>query len=483
VALIAPLSLVLLAAAVRLPTLGQQSFWLDEAYTVRLVRMSFGGMLRALSHSESTPPVYYVLAWAWTRVFGHSEAGLRSLSALAGIATVAVAYALTRRLGGRLAGVLAGVLIALSPFLVWFSQEARAYALATLFATITLWCLIRFLDTGATGWLWGWAAAAALGVATHYFVAFVVAPEFAWLLWRGGGRDRRVVGALLAVLAVGLALVPLAVAQHGTGHADYIAAGNLGERLLQVPKQLLIGYSSPAQVVTAVLAVLVVLVGAALALGGDREAAGRALIPLSIGLACVLAPALLALVGVDFLNTRNLLPALPALLIAAAIGFAASADRARGLALAGALALIFATVVVLVDSNARYQRPDWRGASDALGADVRPRALVVSPGTGGLTLALYQSRLQPIAGPVSVSEIDVVEIPPQLTGHGIAAPARPTAAFRPPAGFTLAGTRYTSTYAVLRLLARSPTVLTPAGLAATGLGSGGLAVLLQQPAR
>ena len=473
---------MLLAAVLRLPTLSQQSFWLDEAYTVRLVRSSLGAMLQALPHSESTPPAYYVLAWAWTRIFGHSEAGLRSLSALAGIATVAVAYAVAHRLGGRLAGLLAGALIALSPFMVWFSQEARAYALATLFATITLWCLVGFLDTGRTGWLWGWALSAALGLATHYFVAFVIAPEFVWLLWGERRRDRRVGAALLAVLAVGLALVPLALAQRGTGHADYIAASNLGIRLLQVPKQLLVGYSSPAEAVTAALAALAVLVGAGLPLLSNREAGVKALAPLSIGLACVLVPGVLALVGVDFLNTRNLLPALPALLIAAAIGFAASAGRARGIALAGAVALIFATVVVLVDSNARYQRADWRGASSALGADARPRALVVSPGSGGVALAPYQSGLQTLARPVSVSEIDVVEIPAQSTGRGVAPLLRPTAAFRPPAGFALASTRLTSTYGVLRLLARRATEVTPAALAAAGLGSGGLATLLQEPA-
>jgi mannosyltransferase len=483
VALLAPLALVLLAAVLRLPTLSQQSFWLDEAYTVRLVRSSLGAMLRALPHSESTPPVYYVLAWAWTRIFGHSEAGLRSLSALAGIATVAVAYAVARRLAGRLAGLLAGTLIALSPFMVWFSQEARAYALATLFATITVWCLVGFLDTGRTGWLWGWALSAALGLATHYFVAFVIAPEFVWLLWREHRRDRRVAAALLAVVAVGLALIPLALAQRGTGHADYIAASNLGARLLQVPKQLLVGYGSPAQLVTAVLAAFTVLVGAALPLLGDREAAAKALAPLSIGLAGVLVPAALALAGIDFLNTRNLLPALPALLIAVAIGFAASARRARGIAFAGALAVIFATVIALVDGNARYQRADWRGASSALGIDARPRALVVSPGSGGVSLAPYQSGLQPLARPVSVSEIDVVDIPPLVTGHGVAPPARPTAAFRPPAGFTLASARYTSTYAVLHLLARRATEVTPAALAASGLGTEGSATLLQVPGR
>ena len=78
------------AGAVRFATLDVQSMWLDEAVTHSLVTRSFGGMLRAIPHSESTPPLYYVLAWAWARVFGSGAVALRSLSALFGTATIVV---------------------------------------------------------------------------------------------------------------------------------------------------------------------------------------------------------------------------------------------------------------------------------------------------------------------------------------------------------------------------------------------------------
>src|ERR1700751_2183225 len=110
--------LTLLAAGIRLPTLAEQSFWLDEGYTVRLVRMSFGGMLRTIPRTESTPPLYYVLAWVWTHVFSSSEFGLRSLSAVAGIATIPVAYAAARRLAGARAAAICALLLAVSPLMV-----------------------------------------------------------------------------------------------------------------------------------------------------------------------------------------------------------------------------------------------------------------------------------------------------------------------------------------------------------------------------
>src|SRR5436305_1859876 len=86
------------AAALRFSTLGVQSFWHDEAVTVgRVLHPGLGATLREIPSSEATPPLYYVLAWVWTKVFGTSEAGIRSLSALFGTATVPVAYAVGAR--------------------------------------------------------------------------------------------------------------------------------------------------------------------------------------------------------------------------------------------------------------------------------------------------------------------------------------------------------------------------------------------------
>jgi mannosyltransferase len=477
--LLSVLGLVLLATAVRVPTLAQQSFWLDEAYTEGLIRMSFGGMLHAIPTSESTPPVYYMLAWGWTHVFGHSEFGVRSLSALAGILTVPVVYVLALRLADRKAALIAGTLVALSPLLIWYSQEARAYALATFLSTVSLVCLVGFLDTRRFGWLVGWTASSALGLATHYFVGFVVGPELAWLLWRCH-QDRRTLVAGAVVLAVAGALVPLALAQRGTGHADYIAQGSLATRLLQIPKQLLTGYASPSQLITAVLAALLAGFGTLQVLIRYRSRLGkRALIPLAVGVVCVLFPVGLALVGVDFVNTRNLLPALPLLLVVIAIGFAALESRPAAITLTGILGLVFIVVVALVDTNPRYQRDDWRGASRALGPDRAPRAIVLEGGAGGIPLEPYLSNLRPLRRS-AVTELDVVAIPRRVLGGGIGTPPRPLAPLAVPAGFRLTRAAYSRTYTVLRFTAPRPITVTAASLASIHLGGGAPADLIQR---
>src|SRR3954454_11427597 len=66
-------ALTALAAVLRFATLGDQSYWLDEVVTVHLGNLPFGDMLSAIPDSESTPPLYYILAWVWGHVFGTGE--------------------------------------------------------------------------------------------------------------------------------------------------------------------------------------------------------------------------------------------------------------------------------------------------------------------------------------------------------------------------------------------------------------------------
>ncbi len=471
-----------LALVVRFSTLGRQSLWLDEAYTDHLVHLGFGSMLSEIPKSESTPPLYYIVTWAWTHVFGYSGFALRSVSAMSGAATAAVVYALATRVGGPRAGVIAGVLVAVSPIMVWYSQEARSYALATLLASVGLLCLIVYRDTARARWLSGWAISGALGLCTHYFVVFVLVPQVVWLLWHARAR-RAVQAAIALVVLTALALVPLALAQRGTGHADYISRGHLAMRTVQVPKQLLLGYASPAQAVTVSLAALLVLVGGLWPLVRDRTTIDRAvLLALATGLSCVVLPFLLALVGIDFLNTRNVLPALPALLVVVAVGFALPRAWPLGAVLAGALALLSAVVVVLVETNVQYQRDDWRGASQALGSSTQARVLILAPGSGQLPFEIYQHGLQRLNTSARVAEVDVVALPVAGTGGGLGPAPRPIGAIPLPRQFHLVSSRYARTYTVLRYTAPEPVTVTVPQLRGTQLTES-LAIVYQPATR
>jgi mannosyltransferase len=482
VGLTGAVAVTLLALAVRLVTATTQSFWLDEAYTEHLIHLGLGTMLSEIPRTESTPPLYYLVAWGWTHVFGSGELALRSVSALAGAGTVTCAYLLADRLAGPRAGLIAGGLLSFSPLMVWYSQEARAYALAAFLATASLLCLIRYRDSSRPAWAAAWATTAALGLCSHYFVGFAVLPEVAWLLWRRG-EQTEVRVAVGVVVLVALALLPLALAQHGTGHADYIAQGSLATRALQVPKQFLIGYVSPIQVLTTALAAVLVLFGSVWPLLRSRAwAATPVRIVLAAGLTGVLVPLLLALLGFDFIDTRNLLPALVPLMVVAAVSFASPAARPWGPWLAGALAALFAVVVVIVNVNPRYQRSDWGGASSALGPARVTRVIVVSPGDGLLPLQAYQPSMRLLGAPLAVREIDIVGVALPIEGSGLGPVPPPPPQPQIPAGFHPAGVVHTRDYTLLRYRSARPVTVSAPELVPLHPGATG-AILVQSAGR
>jgi uncharacterized membrane protein len=406
-------ALTVLAAVLRFASIGHQGFWFDEANTAQLVHFSPGKMLGLLPHSESTPPLYYCVAWVWARIFGFGEAGLRSLSAVAGVLTVPVAYAAGAKLISRRAGVFVAALVATSPLLVWYSQEARSYALVALLAALTLLTFAYARAAPTTRTLAAWVLACALALATHYFAVLAVVPEAAWLLVEH--RRRRPVQVAVGVITLaGLALIPLAISQQGTGNSNWIARIPVNLRLSQVTPQFLLGFGAPAGRWLRALDAVVVI--GALGLlwwrGGREERRGAALAAVIAVAGGVVMLVLLA-AGVDDLITRNIIVLwLPlALVVAAGLG----AARARWIGFIGAAVLCATAVVAVigVDTNRSLERPDWRPVARALGPAPATvgRAILIQHYGSLRPLSLYVPRLRFIrrAGAL-VDELDVIGV-------------------------------------------------------------------------
>lgn len=139
------IAILLLAAALRFYQLDGQSFWNDEGNSVRLAQRSLA-LVTAGAAGDIHPPGYYYLLWAWMRLFGDSEFAARSLSAVLGLLLVAVTYALGRRLDRPALGLAAAFLAAISPFQVYYSQEARMYILVALVGASATYFFVRTMD-------------------------------------------------------------------------------------------------------------------------------------------------------------------------------------------------------------------------------------------------------------------------------------------------------------------------------------------------
>jgi mannosyltransferase len=131
-----------IGALLRLATLGVQSFWLDEGISFWTVYRSLPDLLELLS--DYIRPLFFQVLYPFSLV-GNQEWLLRLPSALAGIASLGLLYLLGQKLFDRPTALLATALLALSPLHLWYSQEARFYALVGFLALGAVYFAVRGL--------------------------------------------------------------------------------------------------------------------------------------------------------------------------------------------------------------------------------------------------------------------------------------------------------------------------------------------------
>ena len=469
-AVLAVFGLTLLGAVLRFYRLGHQGFWFDEANTALLVHFSPGKMLGLIPQTESTPPLYYCVAWMWARVFGYGETGLRSLSAVCGVLMVPVVYAAGARLVSRRAGVIAAALATCSPLLIWYSQEARSYQMLALLSAVSLLAFAYARVSPTPRVLVLWVVASALALATHYYAVLAVVPEAFWLLWIW--RSRRPVQVAVGVVGLcGLGLIPLAISQHGTGRGNWISHAPFGRRLGQIVPQFVSGLDGPAHgVFEPVALVVVVLVLVLLFWRASVVERRGALVAGGLALAGFVLSLLLVVVGFDDLLTRNMLAIWAACALLVAGGLAVRRPLGVGVGAAVVLCVMGVVTAVGVAFDRGYERPDWRVVARALGthAPSGGRAILVQHYRDLLPLSLYMPRLQfwRGGGAVRVREFDVVSFTsPASAGFcwwGSACNLWPSAAqprYAVP-GFREVSRRRELQFTVIRMVASRPVSLT-----------------------
>jgi uncharacterized membrane protein len=409
------LLLTALGALLRFYAIGRQGFWYDESYTALLAGRGPGEMLRLIPQLESTPPLYYCVTWVWARIFGFGPAGLKSLSAVCGTLAIPVAYAAARKLlPSQRAAVIVAALMACNPFLIWYSQEARAYSMLVLLSALTLLAFAYARERPRPLAVALWAIACSLALLTHYYAVIVIVPQAAWLLYEHR-HTRAIYGGIAGIVAVAAALTPLAIAQNGTHSNGWIGHSSYLRRLKQVPALFLIGPETHARALLKFLAFAMIAVAIALLIWRSRRRERQgALLPGGLALTGFL---LSAIPGHNTLLGRNLLPIwLPAAIFVAA-GLGAARARLVGIGATVVLCAIGITAVISVDTTHAYQRPNWQLIAKALGRWPAPgesthqgRIVIVQDNPGLMPLKLYLKDLRYITQPTlhRIVEIDVV---------------------------------------------------------------------------
>lgn len=167
-------AVLLLAAFLRTYQLGTESLWSDEGVSLRFASMGGPAEIVEASKTDNNYPTYYLILHYWVWLFGDSEFSLRLPSALSGLLAVLVMYKVGSLLFGRSVGLTASLILAVSPFHIQYSQEARVYNLMALLALVSFYCFIKVLRERKLAVQMGYVLSTIALMYCHVYGLFIV---------------------------------------------------------------------------------------------------------------------------------------------------------------------------------------------------------------------------------------------------------------------------------------------------------------------
>ncbi|HEY8742441.1 MAG TPA: glycosyltransferase family 39 protein, partial [Chloroflexota bacterium] len=193
--------LLALALVLRLHDLvtAQRGIWIDEAFSIWVARQPLSQLVAVVQTVDTHPPLFYLLLHFWL-LPRHDPSWVRLFPVLTSTLTVAAGFLLGRSVAGRCCGLLCALLFALSPVLVQYGQDGRMYSLFVLLSLLSLWSLLRALDTDDVG-RWTIFVVTTLALLYTYTEGvFIPAAEALYVLCLVRGAALR--SAILALLIV-----------------------------------------------------------------------------------------------------------------------------------------------------------------------------------------------------------------------------------------------------------------------------------------
>ncbi|MEA2573382.1 MAG: mannosyltransferase [Chloroflexia bacterium] len=166
-----------LGGLLRLYGYDRLSLWLDEGFTVMFARLPWDQVLGLHGAYDPHPPLYYALVKLVSYAVPEVSAG-RLLSVVAGTVTLPVVYLLGRKLFNSWAGLMSSGVVAFSPLHVWYSQEARQYAIAFLLVTVSYYALLSFYQEPRWQWALLYGVSTLAGMYIDYSPLYALLPQF-----------------------------------------------------------------------------------------------------------------------------------------------------------------------------------------------------------------------------------------------------------------------------------------------------------------
>jgi Dolichyl-phosphate-mannose-protein mannosyltransferase len=344
----------------------------DEIFSVRLASQPFGQVVSASLLDKTHPPLHNFVLYLWMQAFGASEAAARSLSVCFAVGFLLAAHALFRRLLAPWLALALVTILAVSPFFVYYGQQARPYSLIALLATANMLAFLRVIEQPCRRRVSVWAASCVLLGLAQYVGVLIVLCELAVGLMGLPAARRALLGAS-AVAGVAILAWPVVAMGPSLLNADDPLTG-IDWMAPPTPRTFMSFYVSIFGGVPGVLPrALMVVPLAVLALVYVRGALKHRVLPLAhvfLLLASAGVPVLVFLLS--YAGPKALFA--PRQLIGSAVAFVALiglclARLPRRAAAAYALVLVAWSAAALPEGFPRGNKPPWR----AVAADISGR--------------------------------------------------------------------------------------------------------------
>lgn len=368
-----------------------QSLWLDEATTALVAKMPLSDIFTKFMPGDFHPPFYYLLMKYWTDLFGYSEISLRVPSLIFGILLVFTTYLIGREVFNRKVGLIAGGLTATSGLLIYYSQEARMYMMASFLVSLAVFSFVKTLKEGRVGEFLVFALSLGLIAATDY-LSLLILPAF-WIVGYLVNKKttwwKKFIASHIILLLFGLGWAPTFIGQFSLGLSISrlspawwkILGQATYKNILLIPVKFLIGRISfdPFS-----LYMLIALISAAVFGFLVIKAFDKGLLiwlwlilPLVFGISISF--------KIPTLTYFRFIFCLPALYILVAHGIDNLKKRGNIFLVLTLLINLWAAGIYLF--NPKFQREDWRGLAKVLGNDQ-----IVVPGNSHKEALTYYGK-------------------------------------------------------------------------------------------
>ena len=268
-------ALFILGLGLRIFELGRKPLWLDEASSYFMTEQANIADVWTAAFNDHHAPLHFIVTWI-VKMAGTDEFWLRLPSAVAGALTIFVVFLLAKELAGENTGLIAAALVAVSPYHILYSQEARFYGMVVLFVSLAIYLFFRAIRTRSLyDWI-GFGSACAIAFYTHFYTSFAILALFlsyGIIRWREfcidpkqGQKGIRMLTApkdfrqfLAGAIVAGILILPILGSFFNQSMFFVSRTFNWGLSMWNIPTQTFLMFSYYSDVIALVFIVLAIV--------------------------------------------------------------------------------------------------------------------------------------------------------------------------------------------------------------------------------